>query len=45
MEILEEIVGKDLIQECGLALCVMISKSTDETDFILYEEALNFGSP
>jgi len=32
-----------MAQECGLPLCVMISQETNETEFIIFDEALKFG--
>ena len=43
IEILEELLGDEVVKECGLPLCVMISKDSEELDNIIFEEALKYG--
>ncbi|MBK8156558.1 MAG: hypothetical protein IPK55_11450 [Streptococcus sp.] len=43
IEILEELLGDEVVKECGLSLCVMISKDSEELEYIIYEEALKYG--
>lgn len=44
IEILKDLLDDDLVKECGLSLCVMISQESGELDNIIYELALAYGA-